>query len=444
MQLKPTYGEYTYRLAVQHATILTKVHSGTARTREYEAMTVTIDDIRQAAEIIAGEAIRTPTVPSPALSDLTGASVFLKLETLQRTGSFKDRGALVKLKSLTREQSRNGVIAISAGNHAQGVAYHAQRLGIPATIVMPEGTPFTKIRRTRAFGATVLLRGDSVNAAEPFANEYAAEHGLTFIHPYNDPFIIAGQGTIGLEMLADVPDLDAIVVPIGGGGIISGIATAAKTLNPALEIFGVEAALYPSMVNKLRGLEPPSGGASLADGIAIKTPGALTLEIVRQRVDDIFVVGESEIEASVQTMLTIGKCLAEGAAATPLAALTENRDRFAGKRVGLVVTGANIDPRLLASALMRGLAKAGHMARLRVRLTDQPGTLARVTGEIARAGGNIVEVQHQRMFYDVPLKLAELDAVVETRDDDHARDFMERLEEAGFPTTRLLDTVKGT
>ncbi|MDA0663631.1 MAG: threonine ammonia-lyase [Proteobacteria bacterium] len=403
-------------------------------------MTVTMDDIREAAAVLDGEVIRTPTVHSPSLSVLTGAEVFLKLETLQRTGSFKDRGSLVKLKSLDAEQSSHGVIAISAGNHAQGVAYHAQRLGIPATIVMPEGTPFTKIRRTREFGAEVILHGDSVNTAEPFANGLAAERRLTIVHPYNVPKIIAGQGTIGLEILVDVPDLDTIIVPVGGGGIISGIAIAAKHLNPAVEIVGVEAELYPSMYNKLHGLEPPVGGASLADGISIKSPGALTLAIVRELAADLLIVSEAEIETAVQTMLTTGRSVAEGAGATPLAALCANPDRFAGKQVCLVVTGANIDARLLASALMRGLARAGHMARLRISLTDQTGNLAKVTGEIARAGGNIVEIFHQRMFYDVPLKLAEVDAVVETRDDSHAQEIISRLEAAGFPTRRLLDT----
>lgn len=403
-------------------------------------MTVTMDDIRQAAAMLEGEVIRTPTVHSPSLSALTGAGVFLKLETLQRTGSFKDRGSLVKLKSLDAAQAANGVIAVSAGNHAQGVAYHAQRLGIPATIVMPEGTPFTKIRRTREFGAAVLLHGDSVNAAEPFANSLAAERRLTIVHPYNDPKIIAGQGTIGLEILTDHSDLDTIIVPVGGGGIISGIAIAANHIRPAVEIVGVEAELYPSMYNMLHGLEPPVGGASLADGISVKSPGALTLAIVRELVADILIVNESEIETAVQTMLTTGRTVAEGAGATPLAALCANPERFAGKRVCLVVTGANIDARLLASALMRGLARSGHMARLRVTISDQPGTLARVTGEIARAGGNIVEILHQRMFYDVPLKLAELDAVVETRDDAHAQEIIAKLGAAGFRTRRLLDT----
>ncbi|MEX2616587.1 MAG: threonine ammonia-lyase [Alphaproteobacteria bacterium] len=403
-------------------------------------MTVTMDDIRQAAATLEGEVVRTPTVHSPSLSALTGADVFLKLETLQRTGSFKDRGSLVKLKSLDAEQTARGVIAVSAGNHAQGVAYHAQRLGIPATIVMPEGTPFTKIRRTREFGAEVLLHGDSVNAAEPFANDLAAERRLTFVHPYNDPKIIAGQGTIGMEILADMPDPDTIVVPVGGGGIISGIAIAAKHIRPATEVVGVEAELYPSMYNMLHALEPPVGGVSLADGISVKSPGALTLAIVRELAADILIVNEAEIETAVQTMLTTGRTVAEGAGATPLAALCANPERFTGKRVCLVVTGANIDARLLASALMRGLARSGHMARLRVTISDQPGTLARVTGEIARAGGNIVEILHQRMFYDVPLKLAELDAVVETRDDAHAQEIIAKLEAAGFPTRRLLDT----
>ena len=404
-------------------------------------MTVTIDDINIAATEIKGQILRTPTVFSSSLSELTGAQVFLKLETLQRTGSFKDRGALVKLISLTDEQSSNGVIAISAGNHAQGRCLscaaprhssHHRDAGRDPPL------PRSDARGRSAPESSCM--GDSVNAAEPFAMEYAAAHQLTFIHPYNDPRIIAGQGTVGLEIMADAPDLDAIIVPIGGGGNISGVATAAKAIKPNIEIFGVEAALYPSMVNTLNGLEPPVGGASLADGIAIKAPGALTLEIVRQRVDDIFVVSEAEIEAAVQTMLTMGRAVAEGAGATPLAALCANPDRFADKQVCLVVTGANIDARLLASALMRGLAKAGYLARLRISLSDQPGTLARVTGEIAQAGGNVVEILHQRMFYDVPLKLAELDAVVETRDDEHAREIIARLGEAGFPTRRLLDT----
>jgi threonine dehydratase len=406
-------------------------------------MSVSIDDIRRAADLIARDVVRTPTIRSGPLSDLLDADVYLKLEILQRTGSFKDRGALVKLDSLTADEKKRGVIAVSAGNHAQGVAYHAQRLGIPATIVMPEGTPFTKVRRTQAFGARVELRGDNVNAVEPFALERAARDRLVFVHPYNDEKIIAGQGTAGLEILEDVPRLDAIVVPIGGGGFISGIATATKAIAPEIDIIGVEADLYPSVYNALHGIEAPLGGASIAEGIAIKSPGDITLDIVRRLVDDIIVVTESAIEAAVQTMLIQAKVLAEGAGAAPLAALLEHRGRFAGTTVCLLVSGANIDARILSSVLMRGMARAGHIARLRVTIDDRPGVLAKVAAEIGEAGGNIVEIHHQRMFYDIPLKFAELDTVVETRDSDHAAEIMRRLEALGFPTRQTPHTRSG-
>lgn len=406
-------------------------------------MSVSIVDIRRAADLIAGSVVRTPTIRSGPLSDLLGANVYLKLETLQRTGSFKDRGALVKLMSLSAAEQKRGVIAVSAGNHAQGVAYHARRLGIPATIIMPQGTPFTKVRRTRAFGAQVVLRGDSVNALEPFARSRAARERLTFVHPYNDVKIIAGQGTIGLEILNDLPGLDAIIVPIGGGGVISGIATVTKALKPKIEIIGVEADLYPSVYNALHGLDTPAGGASIAEGIAIKSPGDITLDIVRRLVDDIIVVAESAVEAAVQTMLIQAKVLAEGAGAAPLAALSEHCGRFAGKTVCLLVSGANIDARILSSVLMRAMARAGHIARLRVTINDQPGVLAKVAAEIGDAGGNIVEIHHQRMFYDIPLKFAELDTVVETRDSDHATEIMRRLEAAGFPTRQTHHTKSG-
>ncbi len=400
-------------------------------------MAVSLEDIRSAATALAGHVVRTPLVRSGPLSDTHGADVFLKLETLQRTGSFKDRGALVKLDSLSAEERARGVIAVSAGNHAQGVAFHAERLGIPATILMPEGTPFNKIRRTEAFGATVILHGDTLNAAEPHAHELAAEHGYTFVHPYDDERIIAGQGTVGLEMLEDVPDLDVIIVPIGGGGIISGIATAAKALRPGIEIIGVETELYPSMYNVLRGIEGKLGGDTLADGIAVKRPGVITREIVARMVDDILIVPELSIEVAVQSMLTEAKLLVEGAGAVPLAALAENRDRFAGRRVGLVACGANVDPRILAAVLMRGMSRAGHLARLRISITDQTGTLGKVAQIIGEAGGNIVETYHNRMFSDVSVKRAELDAVVETRDAKHAERIIERLVEAGFPARRL-------
>ena len=403
-------------------------------------MTVSLEDINAAAAIIEGAVVRTPMVRAGALSDRFGADIYLKLETLQRTGSFKDRGALVKLLSLTPDQAKRGVIAISAGNHAQGVAYHAQRLGVPATIVMPEGTPFNKVARTRAFGARVELFGDNINAAEPFANELAARGQLAFVHPYDDKKIIAGQGTIGVEVLADAPNLDIIVAPIGGGGLISGIATAAKAMKPDIQIIGAEAELYPSMYQALHGQEPTSGGASIADGIAVKTPGALTRDIVARLVDDIILVDEPAIEAAIQTMLSDAKILCEGAGAVPLAALSKHPDRFAGKTVGLIVGGANIDPRILASVLMRGMVRAGQMARLRITISDRPGALAAVSDIIGESGGNIVEILHQRLFYDLPVKLADLDVAVETRDANHIAEILKRLEGGGFTARQLRDT----
>ncbi len=400
-------------------------------------MTVSLEGITAAANQISGVVVRTPTVHSVALSAALDTEIYLKLEILQRTGSFKDRGALVKLLSLTNKQKKSGVIAISAGNHAQGVAYHAQRLGIPATIVMPEATPFTKIVRTEAFGAKVLLHGESVNAAEPFAQELATAESLTIVHPYDDELIVTGQGTIALEMLADVDDLDAIVVPIGGGGVIAGIATAAKALSPKIEIVGVEAAQYPSMYEAIHGLTPTSGGNTIAEGIAISVPGSAARDIVGRLVDDILVVSEFALETAILTMLESSKVLAEGAGAAPLAALTENRDRFAGRKVGLIVCGGNIDARLLASVLMRGLVRTGRIVRLRVTITDRPGALAKVAQQIATVGGDIIEIAHQRLFQDVPVKLADLDVLVETRDKMQAEEIIAQLNREGLPTRQL-------
>lgn len=405
-------------------------------------MTVTVEDIRATAARIAGQVIATPTVHSMALSAVHGAEIYLKLETLQRTGSFKDRGALAKMLSLDGAQAKAGVIAVSAGNHAQGVAWHAQRLGIPATIVMPKGTPFTKIRRTEALGAQVVLHGADVSAAEPHAIDLAEREGLTFVHPYADPAVIAGQGTIALEMLEAQPDLETLIVPVGGGGLISGVAVAAKALKPDMEIVGVEAAMYPSVHNVLMGLDAKAGGHTLAEGIAVKSPGDLNLSIIRALVDDILLVDESALEAAVVEMMESAKVMAEGAGAAPLAALTEHRDRFAGRRVGLIVSGANIDSRLLASLLLRGLIRAGRMARLRILVPDEPGHLARVASEISGSGANIIEVYHQRLFYDVPAKETELDVVVETRDADHIQELVDRLTKCGFETRQLSDTTR--
>lgn len=405
-------------------------------------MSVGVDDIRAAAARLAGQIVATPTVFAAALSDQYGAEIYLKLENLQRTGSFKDRGALAKLLSLDGAQAQAGAIAVSAGNHAQGVAYHAQRLGIPATIVMPKGTPFNKIRRTEAFGARVVLQGEDVSAAEPHAMALAEREGLTFVHPFADEAVIAGQGTVGLEMLEARPDLDALIIPVGGGGLISGVATAARAIRPDIEVIGVEAAMYPAVHDRLAGRETLAGGHTLAEGIAVKSPGAINLEIIRELCDGVVLVDEPALEAAVVEMMESAKVMAEGAGAAPLAALATNRERFAGRRVGLVVSGANIDSRLLASLLMRGLTRAGRMARLRILVADEPGLLARVATEISGTGANIVEVYHQRLFSDVPAKETELDVVVETRDESHIRQLIDLLSEHGFETRRLSDTTR--
>ena len=401
-------------------------------------MSVTIDDVRRAAAVIAGHVVRTPAITAPRLAEATGArEVILKLENLQYTGSFKDRGAYNKLASLDAAARKAGVIAMSAGNHAQGVAYHAGRLGIPATIVMPDGTPFNKVESTRGLGAKVLLQGDSIDSAAVFARELAAKEGLTFVHPYDDPLIIAGQGTIGLELLADFPGLDAIVVPIGGGGVMSGVAIAAKALDPRIEMIGVEAALYPSMHHAVRNLAPANGGLTIAEGIAVKSPGALTREIIARLVSDLLLVEEDALERAVQMMAERQKIIAEGAGAAGLAALIAHSQRFAGKRVAIVVCGGNIDARILAQLLMRGLVRDGRVVTLRIEISDSPGVLGRLAGAVGRAGGNIIEIYHQRMFDDLPVKRAYVDSVIETRNPEHYKDIIAALESDGLPT-RLL------
>lgn len=407
---------------------------------ETPPMSVTIDDIRTAARAIDGAVVRTPCVPSRTLSGILGAEVFLKLENLQYTASFKDRGALVKLLSLAAEERAKGVIAVSAGNHAQGVAYHAQRLGIPATIVMPKGTPFIKVIHTRNFGAKVILEGEDLSTASVYAEDLRQKRGLIFVHPYDDDRIVAGQGTVALEMLADQPDLDVIVAPIGGGGLISGIAIAAKALKPAIEIHGVQAALYPFMVEAVKGGSAGAGGQTIAEGIAVKRPAQRTRDIVAKLVSRLALVNEAQLEQAVLMLLEIEKTVVEGAGAAPLAALLDDPHRYAGKRVGLVVSGGNIDTRILASILMRGLVREGRLVRLRAQITDKPGTLAQVAQIIGQGGGNIVETHHQRLFYDVPVKLAELDVVLETRDSHHAEEIRAALEAAGFQT-RILGTT---
>ena len=401
--------------------------------------TVTLDDVRAAAGRLAGLIPTTPTQPSPRLSELTGCSLVLKLENQHLTGSFKERGAVNKLLSLGDAERRAGVIAMSAGNHAQAVACHASRLGIRATIVMPSFTPFTKVERTESFGAKVELHGDTLSDAAAFAHDLAQREGLTFVHPYDDPLVAAGQGTVALELLEAAPDLNTLVVPIGGGGLIGGMAVAAKTLKPAIQVVGVECAMYPSMKQALAGQTISCGGATIAEGIAVKAPGAVTLPLVRRYVDEIVEVGEQRLEEAVYRLATVQKLVAEGAGAAALAAVLDNPGRFAGKRVGIVVSGGNIDPRILAQVLMRGLVYEGRIVRVRIGITDAPGALARVARLLGEAGANIVEVHHQRLFHDVPVKMAEIDVVLETRDRTHVQQLVAKLHEAGFPTELMTE-----
>jgi len=396
------------------------------------ALPITLDDVRAAAAAIHGAVERTPTRPSHTLSGIAGCEIWLKFENLQFTASFKDRGALNKLKSLTAEERARGVIAMSAGNHAQGVAYHAGRLGIPATIVMPVGTPFSKVKHTKGFGARVVLEGATLTDAGKCAHEIAAKEGLVFVHPYDDPRIIAGQGTVALEMLEDAPDLDALVVPIGGGGLISGIAVTAKAMRPRIDIYGVQTAVYPSMYNAVTGEKRPCLGQTMAEGIAVKDPGVLTTPIVRELVKDILLVGEAEVEHAIAALLEIEKTLVEGAGAAAFAAVMGNRALFAGKKVGLVLSGGNVDMRLLSNVILRELSREGRILSLVIEIVDRPGVLAQIANLVGEAGGNILEVIHNRMATDTSAKLADLGMTVEARDAEHAGEIRERLEAAGF------------
>jgi threonine dehydratase len=398
---------------------------------------VTLTDIEDAQNILEGRVLRTPMLPAPKLSQLTGAEIFVKYENLQVTNSFKERGALNKLASLPAADRARGVIAMSAGNHAQAVAYHAARLGIAATIVMPVTTPFVKIAATRAHGAPVVLHGETVAEAQARAEELRAERGLIFIHPYDDPRIIAGQGTIAVEMLADRPDLDALVVPIGGGGLIAGNAIAAKAIRPGIEIVGVESELYPSMWNALHGEDRPCGGATLAEGIAVKNVGNLPLPIIRERVSDIVLVSESQLERAVNAYLTLQKTMAEGAGAAGLAAMLKEPKRFAGRKVGLILCGGNIDPRILASIMVRELERGEQIVSFRLTIPDRPGILGQIASRIGALGANILEVDHKRLFLDVPAKGARLDVTVETRDRAHAEEIIVALAADGYQPVRI-------
>src|SRR6195256_2630426 len=400
---------------------------------------VTIADIRKAEAAIAGAVARTPLIRAAALSELASCEGHLKLETMHSTGSFKERGALNKLLTLGNAERKAGVVAMSAGNHAQGVAYHARRLGIAATIVMPAPPPFTKIDRPEALAATVVLRGESLVEARQAADRLGSEQGLVPVHPYDDPAVIAGQGTMAFEMLADEPGLEVLLVPVGGGGLISGIAVAAKALSPKIEIIGVQSALYPSMYRVLRGIDPglPTEGTTLAEGIAVKEPGQLTRRIVAALVGAVQLVSERQLEDAVELLIDRQKLIVEGAGAAGIAALMGKPERVRGRKVGIVLTGGNIDARLLSSLLMRGLVRGGRLVRLRAELPDLPGALSRGAGIIRGLGANIVEVHHQRLFHDTSVKRAELDVVIETQNRRHVDTIIDALVAAGF-STRLL------
>ena len=393
---------------------------------------IEFNDILAAARRLQGHLLRTPCVASKTLSDITGAQIFLKFENLQFTASFKERGACNKLALLTPEQSAQGVIAMSAGNHAQGVAYHAQRLGLHAVIVMPRFTPGVKVERTRGFGAEVILHGDSLEEARAHAFALADQRSLTFVHPYDDEDIVAGQGTVALEMLEEVPDLDTLIVAVGGGGLISGMATVAKALRPGIEVVGVQTVRFPAMFNAIKGTHHLQGTSTIAEGIAVGTPGRIPLDIIHQRVDDLLLVDEGDIEQALVMLLEVEKTLVEGAGAVGLAALLKYPDRFKGKRIGLVLCGGNIDPLLLAAIIERGMVRAGRLARIRVGARDVPGSLARITAMVAEAGANIEEVHHQRAFTTLSAQNAEIELVVQTRGHAHVNDVLGVLLAAGF------------
>ncbi len=390
-------------------------------------------DIEAAATRLAGQVLDTPCVESRTLGQILGTQIFLKFENLQFTASFKERGALNKLATLIESgQPIRGVIAASAGNHAQGVAHHAQRLGLRAVIVMPVNTPMVKVERTRGFNAEVVLHGETFDEARDRAVQLAVEQGLSFIHAFDDEAVIAGQGTIGIEMLRAQPTLDTLVIAVGGGGLISGIATAVRTLKPGMQIIGVQASRFPAMVNAIKGTTYPQGASTIAEGIAVGQPGRITRELIRQHVDDLVLVDEGDIEQAIVMLLEIEKTLVEGAGAAGLAALLKDPARFAGKKVGLVLCGGNIDPLLLAAILERGMVRAGRLARIKVNARDTPGVLARITAIVAEAGANIDEVHHQRAFSTLSAQSVEVELVLQTRNPAHVQVVVARLAGAGL------------
>jgi len=399
--------------------------------------TVTPDDIGRAAARLAGRVVRTPCLHSETLSAIAGCEVWLKFENLQFTASFKERGALNRLAQLTEAERARGVLAVSAGNHAQGVALHARRLGIPATIVMPRFTPSVKVEATRAFGPRIVLEGDTFDDARARGLDLAREEGLVFVHPYDDAQVIAGQGTIALEMLDEAPELDTLVIAVGGGGLISGVAVAARARRPGIEVIGVQTERYPAMHDAFHGTSHPQGTGTIAEGIAVGRPGVITARLVREHLADMLLVGEGDIEHAIVTLLEIEKTVVEGAGAAGLAALLAHRARFAGRRVGLVLCGGNIDPLLLAAIVRREMVRSGRLARLRIEVRDRPGALAAMTAALAAAGANVEEIQHQRIFGALSAELAAVEVVVQTRGEAHVAEVLTTLAAAGFTGTRF-------
>jgi threonine dehydratase len=398
---------------------------------------VTLQDVERAAQRIAGQVVRTPCLKSQTLSAVAGCEVWLKFENLQFTASFKERGALNRLSRLTDDERARGVLAVSAGNHAQGVARHAQRLGIPATIVMPRFTPSVKVEATRAFGPRIVLEGETLEDARAHGLALARDEGLVVVPPYDDPDVIAGQGTIALEMLADAPDLDALVISVGGGGLVAGIATAARALKPGIEIVGVQTERYPAMYDVFHHTVHPQGSGTIAEGIAVGLPGEITSRVVRELCADVVLVTEADIEHAIVALLEIEKTVVEGAGAAGLAALLSNRERFEGRRVGLVLCGGNIDMLLLAAIVRREMVRSGRLARLRIEIRDRPGALAGITAALAAQGANIEEIEHQRIFGSLSAERAAVEVVVQTRGEAHVREVLEALARAGFPGERF-------
>jgi len=397
---------------------------------------LTYADIQAAATRLRDQVLQTPCVESETLSQIVGAQVFLKFENLQFTASFKERGASNRLQLLSAEEKARGVIAMSAGNHAQGVAYHAQRMGLRAVIVMPRFTPGVKVERTRGFGAEVVLHGDTLEEARQHAFLLSKEQNLTFVHPFDDEAVAAGQGTLALEMLAVQPDLDTLVVAIGGGGLIAGVATAAKALKPGIRVVGVQTQRFPSMLNAVQGTDLPMGQSTIAEGIAVATAGTITREVVKRLVDELLLVDEGDIEQAVLMLLEIEKTLVEGAGAAGLAALIRHREKFAGQKVGLILSGGNIDPLLLAAIIERGMVRSGRLARVRVSARDVPGVLAQITATVNAAGANIEEVHHQRAFTLLAAQNVEIDFVLQTRNQQHVEQVLEALRAAGMQAAR--------